>query len=262
MSEITDAVRLAYRVRPNESPVMYQSWHDLLFLHWKFEPAIIQPLLPHGLQVDTFDGSAWVGVVPFIMRRVRPKWSPSVPWLSGFPELNLRTYAVSDRGVPGVWFFSLDAQRLPAVILARVFFGLPYHWAHMSVRTGDDGFIHYRSRRFSSWSSGSMEYRYRPTGEMFQAKPGTLEFFLAERYILFAHTRQGHLVTGQVHHTPYPLQRAEVSHHDTRLLSLSGLSAPREPFCHALYSHAVDVEIFGLKHHRTSRESELSVSAP
>lgn len=239
--------RLAVRNRPNEPPVMYQSWQRLLFLHWRIDPAVIQKRLPLGLTVDTFDGSAWIGVVPFYMRNIRPCWSPVVPYVSNFLELNLRTYAVNDAGVPGVWFFSLDASRLLAVGVARSWFRLPYHWSAMSANVQSDGCVDYRSRRWFSSTNLSTSYRYRPRGDVFHAQPGTLEFFLAERYILFADLGQNRIATGQVHHVPYPLQHADVDRHDDHLLQLQGFAPPARPFDHACYSAGVDVEVYGLK---------------
>ena len=112
----------------------------LTFLHWRYPPETVQALLPDGLEVETFDGVAWVGLIPFLMDRVRPRWLPPVPWLSRFPETNVRTYVRGPDGRTGIWFFSLDAARLPAVLAARVGFGLPYYWSEMSVRAmGDMG---------------------------------------------------------------------------------------------------------------------------
>ncbi len=127
------------RTRPDASPVMYQSWRDLLFLHWEWDADDIQRSLPSGLRVDRHDGRCYLGVVPFKMRRVRPRFVPPMPGVSDFLELNFRTYAYDASGTPGVWFYSLDANQRLAVAVARRFFHLPYHWARMRVDADDDG---------------------------------------------------------------------------------------------------------------------------
>src|SRR6478672_3750252 len=160
-----------------QRPVMFQRWFHLLFLHWPVSPDMVQGTLPKGLQVDTFDGSAWVGIVPFFMRGVRPAGFMSVPGISNFLELNLRTYVRDLSGRPGIWFYSLDANQALAVCIARACFSLPYEFVEINA-TVCDGEIDYRSRRFGSKSS--LRYRYRPTEKLGEAKLGTLEFFLIE----------------------------------------------------------------------------------
>lgn len=240
------AQRLALQNRPDEKPVMYQSWRKLLFLHWEFDPAEIQKLLPDGLTVDTFDGSAWVGIVPFYMRNIRPVWSPSTPYISNFLELNVRTYAFDEKGNPGVWFLSLDASRLLAVQVARRFFHLPYYWAKMSATEADSG-INYESRRFSDPEKRTSSFQYCETGTAAPANEETLEFFLVERYLLFSQTKTKGIATGQVHHTPYQIQPVDASNDCDALFELNGLSVPGRPPDHALYSEGVDVEVFPLR---------------
>ena len=246
MGGVSDADRLAMRRRPEGHPVMYQSWRNLLMLHWRLDPAAIQQQLPAGLTVDTYDGSAWVGVVPFLMRNIRPRWLPAVPHLSYFLELNLRTYAFNDQGIPGVWFFSLNANRRLAVFLARRWFHLPYHFCRMSAALEDEGWTDYRTHRHGTPTEQTCHYHYRPQGPSYVADPGSLEFFLAERYVLFAELPGGQLAHGRVHHRPYPLQPAEVEHHDRHLFAMDALPVPEQPFEHALYTCGVDVEVFPL----------------
>src|ERR1700680_1748643 len=156
--------------------VMAQSWHDLLFMHWPVDAAVLRPLLPPQLQIDTFEGHAWLAVVPFRMTDVRLRGAPAVPWLSAFPELNVRTY-VTCGGKPGVWFFSLDAGNWLAVAIARAWFHLPYFRARMS-SAKLDGWIEYRSERtHRGAASGVLLGRYRPVGEEFLAQSGSLEHF-------------------------------------------------------------------------------------
>ncbi|HZD67825.1 MAG TPA: DUF2071 domain-containing protein, partial [Actinomycetes bacterium] len=127
---------LARRVR---RPVMLQHWRLLTFLHWRYPPEAVRVLLPPGLEVETFDGAAWVGLVPFLMDGVRPPGVPPLPWASRFPETNVRTYALGPDGRSAIWFLSLDAARLGAVVAARAGYALPYFWSRMSVRYGSDG---------------------------------------------------------------------------------------------------------------------------
>src|SRR5947209_10714189 len=157
--------------------IMAQSWHDLLFAHWPIEPAVLRPRIPAKLEIDTFDGKAWLGIVPFSMTGVRLRATPPIPWLSAFPELNVRTYVtVEDK--PGVWFFSLDAANPLAVIAARLSFHLPYFNAHMACRI-ENGWIHYRSdRTHRNAPAASFLGRYLPTGPTYNPRPGTLEHFL------------------------------------------------------------------------------------
>src|SRR6266478_1621579 len=168
---------------------MAQSWHDLLFAHWPVDSALLRPLFPRQLQIDTFEGQAWLGVVPFRMTGVRLRGTPVLPGLSAFPELNVRTY-VTCGGKPGVWFFSLDAGNSLAVAIARAWFHLPYFRARMSCAKRD-GWIHYQSERMHRGApSGLLAVGYHPVGEIFSARHGTLEYFLTERYCLFVSVRR------------------------------------------------------------------------
>ena len=153
----TDEQRLAQRVQPNSPVVMRQEWSHLLFLHWEMDPALIQEHLPPGLTVDTYDGKAYLGVVPFHMDNVRPSFCPTVPGLSWFLELNLRTYVHDENGVPGVWFFALDCDQWLAVKLARSLFHLPYQHAQMESYQ-HEGTLNYISRR--KGCEQSQIYRY------------------------------------------------------------------------------------------------------
>ncbi len=228
---------------------MRPNWRELLFLHWQFDKATVQALLPDGLQVDTFDGRAYIGLVPFRMENVRPNWVPNLgrmgKFYDTFAELNVRTYVVRD-GVPGVWFFSLDAASSLATIAARLWFRLPYFKARMRSRTAPDGTVSYWSKRL--WPAplpAICSAKYRPIGEIFTAEVGTLEDFLAERYVLYS-ARGGQLYRGRVHHTPYPLQRAELLNLRENCLGAAGFERPDEA-PHILYSAGVDVEVWKLE---------------
>jgi uncharacterized protein len=211
--------------------VMAQSWHDLLFAHWPVDVAVMRPLLPPQLQVDTFEGSAWCAVVPFRMTGVRLRGTPVLPWLSAFPELNVRTYVTCD-GKPGVWFFSLDAGNALAVAIARAWFHLPYFRARM-ICVEREGWIHYQSERTHRGPpSGSLEGRYRPIGRVFFAQNGTLEYFLTERYCLYTTDERGGIIRGEIHHPPWPLQRAEAELAHNSMAESLGIALVLRPLLH------------------------------
>jgi|GEM_PF-293581 len=196
--------RLAARLPdPQAKPSMYQHWYDLLFLHWEFPVDTLQALLPAGLTIDTFEDKAYLGIVPFFMSGIRPRFLPAVPWLSKFQELNVRTYVHDDTGHPGVWFFTLDAANPLAVKIARRYFHLPYRHSRMSGTTGDP--IDYKSTPRDGGAESHYTYPRPHLG--IEAAPETLEFFLLERYYLFAHDHKlDRLYRGQVAHDPYRFQ--------------------------------------------------------
>jgi uncharacterized protein YqjF (DUF2071 family) len=202
------------------------------------EPEIIQGTLPRGLLVDTYEGAAWIGIVPFCMMRVRPVMLPLLS--RNFLELNLRTYVKDHRGTPGVWFYTLDANDPFAVWAARLFFGLPYMHARMQMG-GSDKEITFCSQRCGS--STVQGYRFRPSDDLGEAKLGSLEFFLIERYRLFS-VRHDRLLTGRVYHAPYRLKKAVVANFDKHLFELDGLQTPPGSPDSALYSAGVDVTVY------------------
>jgi len=205
MRSIVAAVSLS-RPLPRGWWAMYQRWNDLLFAHWPVPAEDLRRRLPPGLELDLFDGQAWLGVVAFRMSGVRLHGMPPLPGLSAFPELNVRTY-VRCGEQRGVWFLSLDAASRAAVSAARLWFNLPYFEAQMNI-VESGGEITYRSRRTQPAAS-SAEFRasYKPIAPVELAHEGTLEEFLTERYCLYVNGRRG-LVRGEIHHSPWPLQRA------------------------------------------------------
>ena len=236
--------RLAEREKPKLPTVMYQRWEELLFLHWPVEPQVVAKVLPSGLAVDTYEGRAWLGVVPFSMRDVRPRFLPAVPGLSSFPELNLRTYAVDEHGRPGVWFYSLDTPKHLPNWIARTYFHLNYRFARIQVE--DNGSS--RSYRSELWMGTDwdvpQEYEWERIGEPFTAEPGSLDFFLTERYRLFAYNdAKGQLMTGQVHHQAYPLQQVNLKRYSKRIFTSNGLSKPDSLPVSLLASSGVNVQI-------------------
>lgn len=210
---------------PKSPWVMTQRWNDLLFAHWPLPAADLTHLLPEGLAVDTFDGSAWVGVVPFWMDQVRLRGLPAIPGTSRFPELNLRTY-VRERHTnqAGVYFFSLDAANPFAVSAARIFFRLPYYWAHMKIQSGEDREFRYSSERLLIHRPARLRARYHSLGK--PVLKGGIESFLTDRYALFTTTRSGAIERVNIHHLPWPLEMAEAEFEINDLPQAHGIQLP------------------------------------
>jgi uncharacterized protein len=202
---------------------MTQTWHDLLFAHWPLPAAVLRPTVPDGIELDLFDGQAWLSIVPFWMSNVAIRWTPSLP---AFPELNVRTYVrVGDK--PGVTFFSLDATNALAVAAARTAFRLPYYWASMNVAADHDA-IRYHSRRSVRDVRARFVATYQPIGEVFTPRPGTLEYFLTERYCLYT-TFLGSPVIVEIHHPPWPLQHARADIEVNTMAQAAGLDVIGPP---------------------------------
>ena len=240
--------RLEPTRRPERSATGRQQWRDLLFIHWRIPPSLIRHLIPKELEIDTYDGDAWLGLVPFYMSNARPWWSPSVPWISNFCETNLRTYVHAKGEKPGVWFFSLDAARLIPVLIARGIWNLNYYWARMQ-RDRQAHQIQYASRRFSTKLPAEINLSASIGEELLTSEskdyPTSLEFFLVERYLLYTDSPHG-LLRGQVHHSPYSLRQSSLLSLDQNLSDSIGCELPRSPD-HVLFSEGVDVEIFPLE---------------
>lgn len=199
---------------------MRMRWRDLLFAHWVVDAKTLRPLIPPELEVDTFEGRAYLGVVPFLMEDVAPRGVPAMPYLSAFPEVNVRTY-VRHRNLSGVWFLSLDAARRIAVVGARRGFHLPYFHARMSMeRVGDE--VRYRSERIDRRGRpASLDVSYRPTGPVSMAAPGSLDAWLTDRLRLFAIDGLGRLTATSIAHQRWPLRPAE-ARFDLETLSTAG----------------------------------------
>lgn len=229
-----------YAPDPTEDPpraVMRHRWDRLTFLHWRYDPATVQALLPDSLTVETYDGSAWVGLVPFEMT-VRAARGPALPWLSRFPETNVRTYVTGPDGRTGVWFFSLDAARLPAVVTARQGFRLPYYWSRMRVHQ-DGATVRYESRR--RWPGPRRTSIVEV--EVGEAYGGLteLDHFLTARFALWTVLGRGP-ARARAHHPAWPLRRVAIRTLDDELVTAAGLPAPDgEPLAH--YSDGVEVRI-------------------
>jgi uncharacterized protein YqjF (DUF2071 family) len=226
---------------PSGSWLMAQTWDDLLFAHWRVPVAAVREHVPPELRVDTFDGSAWVGVTPFRLTGLRLRAVPPAPFLSTFLELNARTYVTLD-SKPGIWFFSLDAASRIAVAAARRAYRLPYFHARMSAEPAGEG-LRYTSERVSAGERpAEFSGRYASAGEVFQAAAGSLEHFLAERYCLYA-VDGGRVFRAEIHHPPWPLQAAEAEL-ERNTMPPPGIPIEGEPLLH--YAARQDVVIWPL----------------
>jgi uncharacterized protein YqjF (DUF2071 family) len=223
--DILDATAHRPWPMPSSPWVMTQIWHDLLFAHWPVDQSLLRAKIPAGFELDEFDGQSWIGVVPFHMSNVSPRGVPSLPWISAFPELNVRTY-VRVNDVPGVYFFSLDAANPLAVAAARTMFHLPYFPAEMTVGERD-GWIEYTSgRKADSGPAAQFVGRYRPTSAPHEPVRGTLEYFLTERYCLFTVDSSLRACRVDIHHPPWPLQAAQAEISINTMADASGIPLP------------------------------------
>lgn len=225
---------------PPERPWTWrQSWLDLLFLHWPVPAEALRPLVPEALRIQEFDSTSWIGVVPFRMAGVMRRYLPDLPWVSAFPELNVRLY-VEAEGKAGVFFLSLDATNPLAVWAARRFFHLPYYRADISL-VPDGEWIRYDSSRRDG--EARFRGRYRPTGPIYEADPGALDHWLTERYCLYALDPRGRLLRNEVHHGPWPLQPAEAEIETNTKAAAFGIELSGAPLCH--FARRIDVVVWG-----------------
>lgn len=229
---------------PSKPWVMKQTWHDLLFAHWEIDIDLIAPLIPKALDLDTYEGKAWIGVVPFGMSGIRLRSLPEIPFTSKFPELNVRTYVTYKGEKPGVYFLSLDAANLIAVKTARTFFRLPYYYADIKMKK-ENKTIYYQSSRKNAPDSFVFQGKYTPTSDKFEAKLHTLEYWLTERYCLYT-THQNRLFRGEIHHKPWQLQMANAEISKNSMIDIPGYTgADSKPLLH--YSDRLDVLLWGLE---------------
>lgn len=209
---------------PEGAWLMTQTWHDLLFAHWPIDVRTLRALVPSAFTLDVFDGSGWLGIVPFHMTNVAPRGMPSLPWVSEFPELNVRTYVCVEEK-PGVFFFSLDAGSPLAVQAARTWLNLPYYSATMTVRQ-KGGDIGYDSSRTDESRAAALSANYAPVGAARPAAAGSLEYFLTERYCLYNLDRHGSPYRLEIHHPPWPLQPAAAEFTRNTMADAAGLTLP------------------------------------
>ena len=218
---------------------MRMTWSELLFAHWQVEPEKVQALLPDGVTLDSRDGMAWVGVVPFLMSNIAPRLCPPIPGLSRFLELNVRTY-VTVGGKPGVWFFSLDAASRVAVRVARATFNLPYMDARMSMSRDDEETMTYQSlRTHRGEPSAEFDADYSRSGDFAEVTPGSLEHWLTARYCLYSANRKGCLFRGEIDHPPWSLAPANYIERTNTMGHGFGFAFEGEP--HLLLAKPVDV---------------------
>lgn len=228
---------------PDRPWASYQSWDNLLMCHWPIEPAGIRSKVPAELELDLFDGQAWVGLIPMFMGEIRLRDVGGIPTEPHFAELNFRTY-VRYGGRAGVYFFNVFSQALLADIGARLFFHTPYLPAAVQFDRTEDGGFHFRSHRVLAFPHHArFDADYRPTGEPFQAEPGSLEEFHSERYSAFARTFTGAIVRGDLIHDPWTLQEADAEIRENTVLSSAGLDLPPQPL-HVHYSKGVDTVLW------------------
>lgn len=224
---------------------MHQNWGKLLFLHWSVPVSVLRPMIPRSLEIDTYDGGAWVSITPFTMWGIRPAMLPAVPVLSDSHELNVRTY-VHAEGIPGVWFFSLDASNAVAVLAARLGFHLPYYQADMRLDESGDS-ISFTSRRTdergpkaefrATWSRGKA---------LPEPAPDSLEFFLVERYCLYA-AKAEKLYRARIHHAPWSLRAATLETLSSSMGEAHGIGLADKPALLHAQGEPLAVEVWPLK---------------
>lgn len=239
MRHPTDVDRLEARHRPSGQPVMHQSWGKLLFIHWRINANLLRSHIPASLEIDTYGDSAWIAIAPFTMWDIRafPPFVPPVPGLDEMHELNVRTY-VHHKGVPGVWFFSLDANSRAAVLGARTLYHLPYY--HSDIQQTGKRKLKYRLKRRdeppaqfkADWTVGDA---------LPQSQPGSREFFLTERYILYTQF-EGELFRARIHHEPWQLYKAELTDFGSTMLEAKQITQPKtQPILHHAEEISVDI---------------------
>jgi len=232
--------RLSIRKRPPGQPVMHQKWGKLLFMHWRIDPNLLRPLIPGALEIDTFDSSAWIAIVPFTMWDIRafPPYVPAVPGLNAMHELNVRTY-VHFNGTPGVWFFSLDCNNSAAVFGARTFYYLPYYNAELNLDQIDSTINYSNERAEKPFAKFQATWSFDEPLPI--ANPDSLEFFLTERYCLFSE-HKGQIYRSRIHHDSWPLKKAMVHSHSSTMIEVLGLPEPSDaPLLHYAEELAVDI---------------------
>jgi uncharacterized protein len=216
----------------NQRVSMYHTWTSLSFLHWPYDPEVLQRLLPPGLVADTHDGRGYVGLILFHLT-VRPAWLPALPWMCSFAETNVRTYVRGPAGRPGIMFLSLDAARLGAVVVARASsWRLPYHWAAMRIRQDGDLVTYASRRRWPGSGDASSRIALRVGAPYRPEELTTLDRFLTARWYFYTCSHRG-LARTAAHHPPWRLARGTALQVEDRLIAATGLPEPDgEPLVH------------------------------
>lgn len=230
---------------PEGSWFMRQEWKDLLFLHWKIPVEKIRKKIPPELEIDTFQNNTYIGIVPFRMSGIRPRFFPSVPYFSAFPELNVRVY-VKYKEKPGVFFFSLEATNPFAVEVARLWYHLPYMHANMRVEKRNGIYHYFSKRKDKRGNPAELQITYGPAGDRYYSQKRTLEHWLTERYCLYAKSSKQDLYICEIHHLPWPLQKASCEIKINTMAECHGIQLPpEEPIAH--FVKYLDVAIYPIK---------------
>ena len=250
------ATRVRLQRRPDfSSPIMYQTWRDQLFLHWEVRPEYIQNTLPAGMYVDTYEGHAYVSVVLLALSEIHPRGLPRVPGIANHLELILRTYVFNQEGLPGIWFYSLDADNWLSVKLARSIFSLPYFKATIDYGKSSSGEYLFESSRKGSKKEDKTKLKFSVGNFLTLPSSDTLEFFLLERYVFFGYSkRKQELIKGRIHHKPHAIRNVILAQCQLGLLE-ANFEMQMQPPCDLIhFSGGVDVEVFGLTHGETASE--------
>ena len=216
---------------PKRPWVMGQSWEDLLFAHWRVDPDALRRVIPAQIPIDTFDGSAWIGVTPFMVTGLRARFTPPLPGTARFPEINVRTYVTIDAR-PGIWFFSLDTPNLPAVATARRVYRLPYFRSRSDMSHHGERISFRTERAASDGPPATCAVEYRATGPVTTPEPGSFEQFACERYCLYTLDEGQRILRGTIHHPPWPLQPAEAEFTGNTMGEQVGIALDGEPTLH------------------------------
>lgn len=230
---------------PKNPYQMIQVWHDLLFIHWPIDPNLLQQKLPEGFCLDTFEGRGWIGIVPFRMTGIRLRGTPAIPGFSAFPELNVRTY-VTFGGRGGVYFFSLDASHPVMAEIARVWYHLNYFRSQIIFQKRDEEVFFKSVRKDRRSLPAEFQGRYTPQKDVFYATSGTLDHWLTERYCLYVSTSKNQIFRGDIHHAPWPLQKATLTLEQNTMTHFFGLALPDEN-PRILFSQRMEAFIWPLK---------------
>ena len=242
--------RQADALRPTTPILFYQKWTDLAFLHWAYPADEIQATLAPGLHVDTYDGHAWLAIIPFAMHDIRPRFAPAMPSFSDLLEINVRTYVYDDMGRTGVWFYSLDANRKLAVTVGRRLYHLNYLLSEMKMakaQSQEGREIDFVSKRDDAPPELESRFQYSASNSFLTVEPGSIEYFFLERYSLYAYDpHRERLLRARVFHQPYAFSPAQLSYSDENLFELDKLRKPGRNPDSVLYSPGVDVSIHRL----------------
>ena len=236
--------RLSIRERPDTMPIMRQTWGKLLFMHWKLPAETLRAHVPRRLEIDTFGGEAWIAITPFTVWGMRASFLPAIPGFSEMHELNVRTY-VRHKGTPGVYFFSLDASSALAVMGARTFFLVPYFTAEMSLRQDGKKIVYHSRRTHADSPSAEFDATWKIGDPLGASEPGSLEFFLTERYCFYTVSGES-VYRCRIHHAPWQLREAELTAHKSSMIESHGMQRPRrKPLVH--YSEELTVDVWTLE---------------